>query len=172
MQTPLFIRELTAAERQQLSAGRRSRDGFTLRRSQIVLASAEGKRPSEIARQMGCAVGTVRNAIRAFEAEGLACLRAKSTRPRTTTSLLDAARRDELKGMLHQSPRRFGKPQSTWSLSLLAEVACEQGLTPRPLSHEAVRQAVRRLGIGWKRAKRWITSPDPAYTRKKTRGTG
>lgn len=172
MQTPLFVRELTTAERQHLCAGLRSRDGFTLRRSQIVLASAEGKRPSEISGQVGCAVGTVRNAIRAFEAEGLVCLRAKSTRPRTTTPLLDAARRDELKAMLHQSPRRFGKPQSTWSLNLLAEVACEQGLTPRRLSHEAMRQAVRRLGIGWKRAKRWITSPDPAYARKKTPAIG
>ena len=45
-------------------------------------------------------------------------------------------------------------------------------LTPRRLSHEAVRQAVKRLGHGWKRAKQWITSPDPAYARKKKRGTG
>ena len=170
MQTPLLIRELTAAERQRLCAGLRSRESFTLRRCQIVLASADGKRPAEIARQVGCAVGTVRNAIHAFEAEGLACLTAKSTRPRTTKPLLDALRRDQLQAILHQSPRRFGKSQSTWSLKRLSEVACEQGLTPRPLSHEAVRQALRRLKIGWKRAKRWITSPDPAYARKKTHG--
>ena len=29
-----------------------------------------------------------------------------------------------------------------------------------------------RLGVGWKRAKHWITSPDPAYARKKARATG
>jgi hypothetical protein len=23
-----------------------------------------------------------------------------------------------------------------------------------------------RLGVGWKRAKRWLTSPDPAYAQK------
>ncbi len=51
----------------------------------------------------------------------------------------------------------------------MADVAFEQQLTPRRLSHEAVRQAVKRLGSGWKRAKRWITSPDPAYARKKAR---
>ena len=51
----------------------------------------------------------------------------------------------------------------------MADVAFEQELTPRRLSHEAVRQAVKRLGHGWKRAKTWITSPDPAYARKKAR---
>ena len=40
------------------------------------------------------------------------------------------------------------------------------------MSGESIRQALVRMGIGWKRAKRWITSPDPAYLRKKTRGTG
>jgi hypothetical protein len=30
------------------------------------------------------------------------------------------------------------------------------------MSGESVRQAPVRMGIGWKRAKRWITSPDPA----------
>jgi hypothetical protein len=29
-----------------------------------------------------------------------------------------------------------------------------------------------RLGVGWKRAKRWLTSPDPDYARKKVAATG
>jgi len=40
------------------------------------------------------------------------------------------------------------------------------------MSRESVRRALQRLGAGWKRAKTWITSPDPAYLRKKTRATG
>jgi hypothetical protein len=32
-----------------------------------------------------------------------------------------------------------------------------------------MRVALRRLGVAWKRAKHWITSPDPAYRRKKRR---
>ena len=171
MRAPLFIRELTASERAGLRAGLRSRDGFALRRSQILLASSERKRPAEIAAGLGCAVGTVRNALHAFGREGLSCLTEKRRGPKDPRPLLDDTRAERLKGILHQSPRRFGKPRSTWTLPLLAEVAFERGLTPRRLSHEAVRQAVRRLGIGWKRAQRWITSPDPAYARKKTRGT-
>jgi transposase len=171
MKPPLFVRELTDPERQALQAGLRSREAFTLRRAQILLASAQGQRPALIASRLGCAVGTVRNTIHAFENEGADCLVEKKRGPKDVQPILDEAKSDPLQGILHQSPRRFGKAQSTWTLDLLADVTFEQGLTPRRLSHEAVRQAVKRLGSGWKRAKQWITSPDPAYARKKKRGT-
>ena len=172
MKPPLFVRELSDVERRTIQAGLRSREAFTLRRAQILLASADGQRPSQIAAQVGCAVGTVHNTIHAFENDGPDCLAEKKRGPKNARPILDAAPADPLKGILHQSPRRFGQPRSTWTLDLLADVAFAQGLTPRRLSHEAVRQAVQRLGHGWKRAKTWITSPDPAYARKQKRGTG
>jgi transposase len=172
MKAPLFVRELTAAERSQLEAGLRSRDAFTLRCCQMLLASAQGQRPSQIARQVGGAASSVRNALHAFQAEGIACLQAKPPGPKHQELALDPARTEELQALLHQSPRTFGKPTSVWSLSLAAEAAWEQGLTSRRLSHETIRQAVKRLGIGWKRAKQWITSPDPADARKKRPAIG
>jgi|SRR5215213_6925171 transposase len=172
MKPALFVRELSDAERRALHAGLRSREAFALRRAQILLASAEGQRPSRIAARVGCAIGTVHNTIHAFAKEGAGCLGEKKRGPKDAQPILDEAKADPLKGILHQSPRRFGKARSTWTLDLLADVAFEQELTPRRLSHEAVRQAVKRLGSGWKRAKQWITSPDPAYARKKKRGTG
>jgi transposase len=171
MKPPLFVRALSDAERRTLQAGLRSREAFTLRRAQILLASDEGQRPSRIAAQVGCAVGTVHNTLHAFEAEGVGCLEEKKRGPKDARPVLDEATATPLRGILHQSPRRFGKARSTWTLDLLAEVSFEQGLTPRRLSHEAVRQAVKRLGHGWKRAKTWITSPDPAYARKKNPAT-
>jgi transposase len=171
MKPPLFVRELSDAERRALHAGLRSREALTLRRAQILLASADGHRPARIASQVGCATGTVHNAIHAFAAEGVGCLSEKKHGPKDARPILDEAKTDPLKGILHQSPRRFGKAQSTWTLDLLADVSFEQGLTPRRLSHEALRQAVKRLGSGWKRAKQWITSPDPAYARKKKPAT-
>src|SRR5262245_37116882 len=171
MKPPLFVRALTDSERQELQTGLRSRDAFALRRPQILLASAARQRPARIASQVGCALGTVHNTLHAFEKEGVGCLAEKKRGPKDAQPLLDEARSEPLKGILHQSPRRFGKARSTWTLDLLADVAFEQHLTPRRLSHEAIRQAVKRLGHGWKRAKTWITSPDPAYARKKKRGT-
>ena len=135
------------------------------------MASSEHQTPAQIARRVGCASQTVRNTIHAFENEGTGCLGEKTRGPKDAQPVLDAVKADPLKSILHQSPRRFGKARSTWTLDLLAEVAFEQQLTPRRLSRETVRQAVKRLGHGWKRAKTWITSPDPAYARKKKRGT-
>src|ERR671910_139761 len=47
-------------------------------------------------------------------------------------------------------------------------LASEEGLTERRVSGETIRATLSRvLGIRWQRAKRWITSPDPLYERKK-----
>ncbi len=172
MKPPLFVRPLSDAERPALHAALRSREAFTLRRAQILLARADGQRPSRIAAHVGCAVGTVRNTIHAFETDGTDCLAEKKRGPKNARPILDAAKADPLEGVPHQSPRRFGKARSTWTPDLPAEVVAEQGLSPRRLSHEAIRQAVQRSGHGWKRATTWITRPDAAYARKKTRGTG
>ena len=70
--------------------------------------------------------------------------------------------------MLHQSPRDFGKRSSSWTMEMAAEVSFEEGLTKeRGVSGETIRATLGRLGVRWRRAKRWITSPDPLYARKK-----
>ena len=171
MKPPLIVRALTDQERAALKAGLRSPEAFTLRRCQVLLASAEGTWPAAIATRFGCASQSVRNAIRAFEAEGLGCLRPKSHRPKTTKPELDDAACQRLRTLLHRSPRDFGKPTSLWTLTLAAEVAHAEGITTRLVSDETIRQALLRLGVGWKRAKTWITSPDPAYLRKKGHAT-
>jgi DNA-binding NarL/FixJ family response regulator len=75
-ETTHFYSTLDPEERQHLEVGLRSSDAFTLRRCQILLATTCGQRPSQIARQLGCASQSVRNAIHAFQARGLACLQA------------------------------------------------------------------------------------------------
>ena len=171
MKPPTFVRPLTDDERQALKAGLRTPDAFTLRRRQILLQSADGHRPRAIAASVGCCVQSVRNALRAFEAEGAACLDEKPSRPKATGDRFDDDGRRRLRELLHRSPRDFGKTTSLWTLAPAAEVAHSEGLTDRPVSGETIRQALIRLGVGWKRAKTWITSPDPAYARKMGRAT-
>ena len=143
-----------------------------MRRAQIVLLSAAGQPPRAIAAGLGCARQTVRNAIRTFNAHGLAALTAGSSRPKSAAPVLDGAKLEQLRAILHQSPRAFGQTRSTWTLALLAQIAHAQGLSPTVLSAETIRQALLRLEVGWKRAQRWLTSPDPAYARKKVAATG
>jgi hypothetical protein len=167
-----FVRPLTAAERRALEKGRKSADPFTVRRSQILLASAGGLGPATIGRLIGCTAQAVRNAIRAFEATGPGCLAAKSHARQDPGRVWDRGHDEDLKDLLHRRPREFGQPTSLWTLGLVAQVCHEKGWTPRVLSIEAIRQALKRLGVGWQRAKHWITSPDPEYATKKRSGTG
>ena len=171
MQAPLFVRPLTDAERQTLEAGLRSSDAFVLRRCQILLASTRGEHAPAIARQLGCSEQAVRNVLHACNRRGLAALQAGSSRPHTIHAAFDAERAERLRALLHQSPRAFGKATSLWTLPLAAEVAFAEGLTPERVSGETIRATLVRLGIRWRRAKRWISSPDPAYARKKAGAT-
>jgi transposase len=171
MQAPLFVRPPTDAERQALAAGLRSSRACTLRRCQIVLASARGERTPAIAAALGCSDQTVREAIHAFDRAGAAALTPGSTRPHTLRPAFGAAAAERLRDLLHRSPRDFGHPTSLWTLDLAAQTAFAEGLTATRVSGETVRATLARLGVRWKRAKTWITSPDPAYARKKARAT-
>lgn len=171
MRAPLVVRPPTEVEGQALAAGLRSADAFTLRRCQILLASARGEPVPAIARSLGCGEQTVRNAIHAFTGAGLAALREGSSRPRTIHAAFDAAGAERLRALLHRSPREFGHPTSVWTLELAAEAAYAEGLTATRVSDETIRATLARLGIRWRRAKAWITSPDPAYTQKNSAAT-
>jgi transposase len=166
-----MVRPLSDAERQALEAGLRSSLAFTLRRCQILLASARGEHVPAIARALGCGEQTVRNAIHAFARDGLAALRPGSSRPRTIRPAFDPSAAERLKDLLHRSPRDFGHPTSVWTLALAAETAHRQGLTDRHVTGETVRATLARVDVRWRRAKHWITSPDPAYARKKGSAT-
>ena len=171
MRPPKFVRPLEDAEREAVAAGLRASDAFTLRRCQILLASARGDRAPRIAAQLGCDDQTVLEAIAAFNVRGLACLRRGSHRPKTTRPAFTAAGAEGLRALLHQRPRAFGRDTSLWTLELAADVAFEQGLTATRVSGETIRATLARLGLSWRRAKRWITSPDPEYNRKKDAAT-
>jgi transposase len=168
MKPPIFIRPLADDERTQLEADRRAADAFRVRRAQIVLASARRLFPKPIAQLVGCSVQTVRNVIHAFNTQGVEGLAKQSNRPKTVEPMLDATNCERLQHILHQSPRTYGKPTGVWTLALAAEVCYEHGVTARLLSDETIRRALQRLETNWKRAKHWITSPDPHYARKKS----
>jgi len=172
MKTPLYIRPLTENERGQIQAGLRSKDAFVLRRSQVLLASDRGERAPAIASQLGCHRQTVLNIIHGFNTQGLAVLQEGSSCPHRLRTTFPDEVLEALQDLLHRSPRDFGLDTSVWTLSLAARISFQQGLTPRLVSGESVRRALKRLGKSWKRAKHWITSPDPQYLLKKTPAIG
>ena len=173
MKTPIFVRSFSDEEREALQASLRSKDAFTLRRCQILLASSRGEYAPRIAKSLGCGQQTVRDAIHDFNQRGLDALVARSSRPKRTRDAFDEESAELLREMLHRSPREFGYESSLWTLDMAAEAASERGLTDEQVSGETIRATLSRvLGVRWMRAKRWITSPDPLYERKKGGATG
>jgi hypothetical protein len=124
MKTPIFVRSFSEEEREALQAGLRSKNTFTLRRSQMLLASSRSEYAPKIAESLGCGQQTVRDAIHDFNERGLdalvaRCSRcqmlslpdalvARSSRPKRTRDAFEEESAEALKEMLHHSPREFG----------------------------------------------------------------
>ena len=167
--SPLFVRPLTDVERQVLQDNLRASDAFVLRRAHIVVASAAGERSGQIAPRVGFTTQGVRDVIHAYNRRGLAVLRPGAHHPGVVVSAFDTPRAEALRALLHQSPRTFGQDTSVWTLNLAADVAHAQGLTAERISGVTIRNTLARMGVSWRRAKEWITSPDPEDARKKAR---
>jgi transposase len=167
MRPPIFVRSLSDTEKEQLKTALRSCDAFVMRRAQIILASDRSEHASRIASSLGCGSQTVRDAIHDFNERSLNALEAGSSRPREVHAAFDESAAESLRQILHQSPRNFGIDESFWTLAYAAEVSFEQGITDRCVSGETIRATLARLEVRWKRAKHWIESPDPEYSRKK-----
>lgn len=169
----LRVRDITPEERQVIEQGLRSASAFTVRRCQILLMSAdEDLKPREIGERLRCSDQCVRDALRAFEREGTACLPMKSQARRTPQATFDADGRQWLMEIIQQSPRTFGYETSIWTLKLLAQLAQRAGWSERVVRPETVGRALHKAGINWRRAKHRLTSPDAHYVVKKSDATG
>lgn len=167
MKTPIYVRPITDDERQALEASLRSSEPFVLRRSQIILSSADGERAPKIAESLECSSQSVRNAIRAFNQSGLDALAQGPSRPRTFHPAFPGEAAEQLREMVEHSPRHFGKNRGSWTLELLAQTSFERGLTPRLVTGETVRATLVKLGIHWKQTKRRTMDPKPQPKRRK-----
>jgi len=169
---PLHVRELTAQEIEILSQGLRSPSAFRVRRSQILLKSHAGQRAQAIAQALHCSDQTVRVVIRAFHQEGVACLVEKSHARHDQAPMIDEAGCARLEELVRLSPRTYGHNTSVWTRPLLAQQLHQEGYTARAVSATSISNALDRVGISWRRAKRWIRSPDPHYDHRKKDATG
>lgn len=169
-----YVVTLTAEERAYLSrlvsAGKLS--ARSLARARILLkADASPMGPSwedaRIAEAVEVSIRTVEHVRQRFTTRGLrlSLVQKPPSRPARPPKV-DGQR---LKELAHQSPRNFGKKRSTWTLRLLADTCSELGIVDGEVSYETVRQTLKRMGVKWRRAELWMTSPDPRYVQKKAR---
>lgn len=162
----LYVRPLTDPERQEVERLTRSSDAATFRHARVVLLSAEGKRVSQLMREVGLSDRRIRDIIHGFNSHGSASLPRKKAPG--GPSRCDATARAALVSLLRRSPTEFGIESAFWSGADLARVAHEQGLPQ--MSARTARREIVRAGYRWQQAKRW-SKKEPAYERKKASRT-
>jgi len=169
----VYARKPSKEERQALKAGLKSSAGFTVRRSQIILMSAdENLTAKAISERIGQSDQQVRTVLHAFNEKGAACLKPKSRTRHDDQRAYDDQARERLREIIRQSPRVHACESSLWTLEMLAEVSYKKGLTVYRVHKDTVSQTLMEMGVNWKRAKHWINSPDEQYERKKSVETG
>jgi transposase len=120
MSKPLFVRQLTASERRELTKLiRGGTDGRVVRRAQMIRLSGEGRTAAQIAALWAVSGQCVRKVINRFNREGVAGLaeRARKGRPAKT----DEHYVGLLKQAVQSSPHELGYPFGCWTLDRLRE---------------------------------------------------
>jgi transposase len=161
-------RTLREEEVKELEKVMKSSNRTVVWRSQAIMMSAkENLNPRQIAERLGYGGEIIRRVIHRFNERGLSVIYPQSRARQDDQRAFDDASRERLKQVVRQSPRDFGIENSLWTLSELAQVSYEQGLTDQVVHPDTVSETLHRLGIGWKKAKRTIQSPDENYETKK-----
>src|SRR3954452_5287068 len=147
--------ELTAAERAQLEAWERRRTSAQALalRSRIVLAAAEGPSNSEIARDLGIAVSSVRKWRNRFAEHRLDGL-TDEPRPGQPRKISDAQVEEVVVKTLETTP----KDATHWSTR---SMGAEVGLT-----QSAVHRIWKAFGLQPHRRELWKLSKDPLFVAK------
>ena len=169
----IYARKPSKEERQKLESGMKSSVGATVRRSQIILMSAdERKTARENSERIGLSDQQIRKVLHAFNETGIGGLQLKSRARRDDQRAYDDEAREQLRELIRQSPREHGHESSLWTLEMLAEVSHQKGWTAHQVHPDTVAQTLLKMGVNWGRAKHWINSPDQNYSGKKSAEIG
>jgi len=108
----------------------------------------------------------VREVINNFNRDGFDSLYPRYAGGRPPTFTLP--QRQAIKKIALSRPADHGLPFSTWSLAKLAELLVAEGVV-EDISHEGLRELLRREEVSFQAVKTWKQSTDPDYEQKKNR---
>src|SRR3954449_8942459 len=165
------LRGLTPEERQgleQLAASRTAQARF-VERARLLLAIADGHRPSQVARDLGVCRPTVYTWGRRFNERGFHGLedRPRSGRPHTYT----AEQRAEVIAAALSDPKGLGLPFGCWTLDRLRDYLNEQkGI---PIKRSRIGETLVDEGLKWRHQETWFGERvDPEFAEKRGSSSG
>lgn len=161
----IFVRELTNEEGNKLvRIARKGASSVEVRRSLIILASAQKMKVPEISKLYHISEEHIRKTIRRFNEEGMASLKPNfgGGRPPTFTE----EQRADIVELAQIPPKVLGFPFTSWSLAKLKEAA-EQKKIVSSISVETIRVILEEANITYQHTKTWKESNDPDFEAKK-----
>jgi transposase len=165
------LRQLSPEERSALQELAHSRTAAVrlVERARLLLATADGASPSQVAREVGVSRPTVYAWIHRFNAHGLAGLddRRRGGRPPTYT----AEQRAEVIATALTDPRSLGLPFGCWTLDRLQAYLNEhRGIA---IKRSRIDEILTEEGLRWRKQETWFGERvDPEFAEKKGRSSG
>jgi transposase len=164
--TKVTLRELTTEERHTLEqlAHSRTAQARLVERAQLLLAVAEGRRPSQVAKDLGLSRPTIYTRIHRFNERGLHGLedRPRAGRPHTYT----AEQRAEVIAAALTDPKGLGLPFGCWTLDRLRAYLHEpKGIG---IKRSRISEILRDEGLKWRHQATWFGERvDPDFAEKR-----
>src|SRR3954453_20973191 len=164
--TKVTLRELSTEERHALEqlAHSRTAQARLVERAQLLLAVAEGRRPSQVAKDLGLSRPTVYTWIHRFNERGTHGLedRPRAGRPHTYS----AEQRAEVVAAALTDPKALGLPFGSWTLDRLAAYLNEQRAIP--IKRSRIDEILQAEGLQWRHQETWFGERgDPAFAEKR-----
>jgi transposase len=167
----VYVRDLTRAEGNRLmEIARRGKSPIAVRRAQVLIASDQGMKAPEIAKVYHLSPDYVRKIIHRYNTEGFESVHAKYENggrppkftPEECSLILEIA---------NIPPKILGLPFTHWSLMKLRDHLVKCRVIPG-ISHEQLRQILKRANWSLQRVKTWKESNDPEFESKKNGSSG
>lgn len=160
----IHVRKINSEEKRKLKKMLKGNNLRLYRRAKAVMLSSEGFTAPKIAHLVDLHLNKVRKWIKRFNVQGTRGLYQKYSPGRPPK--ISQETRGKMINLLKQKPRDLGLPITSWTLKELANEMVRQQTVPQ-ISYVRIYQIIKEQGYSFKRAKRWITSPDPDYELKK-----
>lgn len=162
----LYARDLRVDEGNKIQRIlRHGKNAVYVRRCQVILASAQGMKVPEIAEAYYLSEDHVRRLIRQFNKEGFGSLKPK--KPGGKGPTFTEEQQAEIIELALMPPKLLGLPFTQWSLHKLKDEVIKRKIVIS-ISHEKIRDILKKAGITNQRTKTWKESNDPELESKKS----
>lgn len=143
---------------------RHGKNAIHVRRCQVILSSAQGMKVPEIAGTYFLSEDHIRRLIRQFNKDGLESMKPK--KPGGKDPIFTEEHEAEIIELALMPPKMLGLPFTQWSLHKLKDEAIRRKIVTT-ISHEKVREILKKARITNQRTKTWKESNYPDLERKK-----